>query len=533
MRDDDDDVLAGYDLSAWEVPPPSAGLADAVISRAKQPAPVGAIDPGERTPRRWWIVGGVAAVVAAGLGVALWGIQRAPRDGEADVVATQAQRLDLGASSAQLDPGTQLHWRRAKHKVTVSQPRGAAAWTVAADDTLMIDAGATVASVEATGASLRVEVTMNLSDARVIGTSALTAAAVAMVTVVVYEGHVNVTSGGQTVTVQPGATLELHGPKPTPDPPQPVAVAADLRKELEDRDAEIQKLRHELEAMQAPRPTSPACDEVSCVLNNYDGACCTKFKQVGGGSSSPPAPPKQATTCDFDALKAKGESYLSTGMDAAALNAYEAAIRCKPDSTTMRMAAVAACRSKNAPRAALWLGKLPAAETVGIVQICVRNGIVIPPLCDADALRTKGEEALQIGQDALGLQSFEASLSCKADPGVERFAFMAACRSKDAESARRHFARLPASTTSAIMQICLRNGIDSQMLTASTGTLKVQSKPPARIFIDGTDTGQTTPMVLSLAPGKHKVTYLVGDDKFTFPTTIEIGKVTAITKDLQ
>ena len=43
MRDDDDNVLADYDLSAWEAPPPSAGLADAVIARAKQPPAVAAV----------------------------------------------------------------------------------------------------------------------------------------------------------------------------------------------------------------------------------------------------------------------------------------------------------------------------------------------------------------------------------------------------------------------------------------------------------------------------------------------------------
>jgi TonB family protein len=28
------------------------------------------------------------------------------------------------------------------------------------------------------------------------------------------------------------------------------------------------------------------CDEVSCVLNNYEGACCSKFKKSKGGSTA-------------------------------------------------------------------------------------------------------------------------------------------------------------------------------------------------------------------------------------------------------
>ncbi len=205
MRDDDDNMLADYDLSAWEVPPPSPGLADAVIARAKQPAGVAPVEELAGKParrRRGLVIGGaLVAVLAAALAFVLWGTERAPQDGGGDVIAEKAQRVELGGSRVQLDPGAELHWRRDKHRLSVAQPRGAATWQVHGDDTLVIDAGAMVASVEATGASLRVEVKMNLSDGRVIGASALTAAVVALVTVVVYEGHVKVSSAGQTVVV--------------------------------------------------------------------------------------------------------------------------------------------------------------------------------------------------------------------------------------------------------------------------------------------------------------------------------------------
>jgi TonB family protein len=39
----------------------------------------------------------------------------------------------------------------------------------------------------------------------------------------------------------------------------------------------------------APSGDSGGCDEVSCVLNNYDGACCAKFRKkgAGGGGAAP------------------------------------------------------------------------------------------------------------------------------------------------------------------------------------------------------------------------------------------------------
>ena len=57
-----------------------------------------------------------------------------------------------------------------------------------------------------------------------------------------------------------------------------------------------------------------------------------------------------------------------------------------------------------------------------------------------------------------------------------------------------------------------------------------------RILVDGTDTGMSTPIngkSLALAPGKHKVTFVMGDDRYTFPIVITAGKVEQLDKDLQ
>ena len=51
---------------------------------------------------------------------------------------------------------------------------------------------------------------MNLSDVRTMGVTAVTATSVALITVVVYEGHVNVSGAGQTVFVNPGTTMTIE-----------------------------------------------------------------------------------------------------------------------------------------------------------------------------------------------------------------------------------------------------------------------------------------------------------------------------------
>jgi hypothetical protein len=70
----------------------------------------------------------------------------------------------------------------------------------------------------------------------------------------------------------------------------------------------------------------------------------------------------------------------------------------------------------------------------------------------------------------------------------------------------------------------------------SKGYLQVFSKPVAKILVDGVDTGMKTPIsghTLSLTPGKHKVTFVIGDDRFTYPVTIKQGSTETMSKDLQ
>ena len=36
-----------------------------------------------------------------------------------------------------------------------------------------------------------------------------------------------------------------------------------------------------------------------------------------------------------------------------------------------------------------------------------------------------------------------------------------------------------------------------------------------------------------IMPGKHKIAFVVGDDRFTYPFVVEPGQVTTVSKDLQ
>ena len=72
--------------------------------------------------------------------------------------------------------------------------------------------------------------------------------------------------------------------------------------------------------------------------------------------------------------------------------------------------------------------------------------------------------------------------------------------------------------------------------TGGKGYLMVFSKPPAKVLVDGQDTGKMTPISgssrLELTPGKHRITLIVGDDKTTLTETIVAGKTNSLSKDM-
>jgi hypothetical protein len=76
----------------------------------------------------------------------------------------------------------------------------------------------------------------------------------------------------------------------------------------------------------------------------------------------------------------------------------------------------------------------------------------------------------------------------------------------------------------------------SSKADATKGYLQVYSKPTAHILVDGQETNLKTPIsghALPLTAGKHKITFVIGDDRFTYPVTIKAGSTETMSKDLQ
>ena len=404
---DDDDPRGGpgpaLDLDAWEPPPPPPGLAAAVVARARAAAPVAAIEVTEGAKRgrgAWWIGAGAVGVAAAAAAVLAWnaGSARTPGGGagasSGTVVAARPEQIALGASAAALDPGAEVRWRRDGDRVAVAQPRGTAMWRIAESDTFVIDAGAMGASVEASGASLRVEVQMNRMDARVIGTSAATAAAVAAVVVMVYEGHVKVSrSGGPPVVVEAGTVYEVRAP----EAPEPVVVGGRPKAALDRADISgaVSRIRPAITAcgdgrfhgmVKARIEVAPSGEVASVAVTPEDAAVAAcvatavrdaKFPAtVGGGSFSYPfvftvGGHAGERTCDVEALSASAKEWFLVGEYQRSLEGFEEAIACEPSEELVQRAFLAACRAKRADKAKQLYRRVPPH----MIQSCLASGI--------------------------------------------------------------------------------------------------------------------------------------------------------------
>ncbi len=509
------------DFSAWEAPPPPEGLADAVVARMAEPEPL----PEPAPPRRRWVIAASAAAVLAIAG-GVWAITRphgaAPPD-HGEVVADKAQHLELGGVSVDLDRGADVRWQRTRTALEIEQRAGAASWRVGKEQHVRI--GATVAAIDATGASLRVEVPMNPSDARLIGASAATAAAVAMMTVVVYEGHVKVASSGHTVVVQPGTTYTVPAPAPvvgaaTVDAKPRLAVlelesgdriGEELSRLVRDRaatlpdyrDVDTDKRLADLELLYDCTNEAPTCmaaigkdlgvdsfvyGHIESRRDGYevdvkrfaDGRVVAEsYKVIPPSEALAPladsivatlfgdvAAAKKPPRCDAGALIAEGNTQMSTGKHLAVLAKYEAALACKPEERTERLAFMAACNARSVTKAREHWRKLDANSQTQVLQICVRNSITKDQLdpCDVDALTQKGMEAEQVGQHAAALARFEEAIRCQPSSRLYQLAFMTACNAKSVTKARQYWPKIPRAAAQQLQQMCIRNGVTEQLL---------------------------------------------------------------------
>jgi hypothetical protein len=343
------------------------------------------------------------------------------------LLATAPHHLILDATTDDLDPGAELRWARDGHRLTVHQLRGTARWTIAGGDTLRLDAapdlhpgGTSSTAIEASGASLRVEVPMNLADLKIVGTTTAVAAAAAVITVAVYQGHIAATSGGQTVRIEPGATVELR-PQQPPAPPAPapaptvertpahvpppsldplritgersilpdaitmealaltgdpvvgsfrfcldttghVANVTRLRStRFDSYDATIERT---IKTTWTYRPylvdgvAAPVCSDVTFIYSSKEG------------SRLDACDPRQL---DDDIVQAANQ--YANGQPAQSLSLIRGVLACKPEARAYRFAGLYACAAHDAPAAREMLEKLPAQDRAPIEQKCAAEGV--------------------------------------------------------------------------------------------------------------------------------------------------------------
>lgn len=475
-REDDDDVLAGIDLAAWQPPPPPGSLADAVIARLREPPPVAAVEPQPATPRRTRLARalGAGAVAAAVAGLALWGTVRAPRNAQGDVVASNAEHLALEASAADLDPGAALRWTRAGHRITAHQARGAVHWTVAGDDTLVLDSGGdpSAATIEASGASLRVEVSMNFSDSRTLGVTTVAAAIVAVVTVAVYQGHIKATSGGQTIQVEPGATIELrpHNPPqpPRPAPPDPrdqrVTVGVDPgpdAKALRDQLAAAERQIAELTAQLTAGNAGPAADAVMVAPPALD------LYRLSG---DPRIVPDEATRQQIASSAAVHNDTHIVGSFRLCVDRHGEVSRVQVVKSTRFEAydqTIVGGMHGWTYRPFLVDGKpTPVCSMVTYIYTPDEPKPAAPGAAAASCKGTVVEDLVSQataqydnGSSAAALSLMQKALACEHNTRMYRLAGLFACASHDASAARDFLAKLPERDHAGLVQRCMLEGI--------------------------------------------------------------------------
>jgi pSer/pThr/pTyr-binding forkhead associated (FHA) protein/tetratricopeptide (TPR) repeat protein len=82
---------------------------------------------------------------------------------------------------------------------------------------------------------------------------------------------------------------------------------------------------------------------------------------------------------------------------------------------------------------------------------------VAPPAnCDAEALKEKGMQNINMGQHAAALAQFEAALRCKPDSHLLQLAFMEACASGNSPKAKLYYKKLTPPQQVRVAQICIR-----------------------------------------------------------------------------
>jgi hypothetical protein len=255
---------------------------------------------------------------------------------------------------------------------------------------------------------------------KTVAASAVTAAAVALVTIVVYEGSVKVTDSGKTTAVAAGTTYQIKGPSTVIEEDALNVGGGPLKTaEIGVQPLDRSTVRTSLDKQEIQRVMTRLAQKLrGCAMDvGFDGRITATVTVSPEGTvddvklAPADAPPAECikgilasakftktksitifeypfvfsnmsakSTCDFDALFARGQEAFSTSAWSEALVAYDAAYKCRPDAQALQLVFAAACRAKNVPKAKLYWAKLNQSRRDQLATLCVAAGITVETL---------------------------------------------------------------------------------------------------------------------------------------------------------
>lgn len=199
-----------------------------------------------------------------------------------------------------------------------------------------------------------------------------------------------------------------------------------------------------------------SCDEVSCVLTNYAGACCAKYDRK---TKRPDGLTRGDITLGIRQVRPQ---ITTCGAKAPEGGKLIAKVKVRPAGT------VASVSITSSPNDVVADCVRPLLEKIRFTRT-VNGGTFSYPFvfdakgaatCDAEALKEKGMRELSGGQHAAALATFEASLRCKPDPYVVQLAFLESCSSANAAKAKVYYKKLTPQQQDKFRQVCIRQNVE-------------------------------------------------------------------------
>ncbi|HEY1811250.1 MAG TPA: hypothetical protein VGG74_02780 [Kofleriaceae bacterium] len=526
MTDDDSDDLRDLDLHAWDAPAAPKGLADTVIARVVGADEAIAVTIHKRRRSRAIVVAACAGTVAAG--VAGWlGARSMHVTADEFVVATEPQQLDIGGATVDVEAGTVIRAHRAGGELHVVQA-GVATWHVPADEHLVIDAGSS-ASIDATGASLRVETKMNTKNALVMSGAALSAAAVALVGATVYEGQARMSDGPHVTVLSSDSDaasraqlkrelvrlelalddVEWLSPSERPD----VTIAAGESATIHVRGSVGVELKSPCDLMahmtrvpggettSVPGPVRLKAGKYTYEAYCYTGPSMTwrgtidvvgsqEGEQLVKANKSSDILGTDEVTTNIDGTVVPGtvlsmngepiavDSDDSFSIDLEDTTDHSIVLRAQHPTRGINFYVFqkgqggAATVAKPAPKPrplqsppAPKCDKITCAAENYAGACCAKLGTP-QPKCDAEALVQAGTEATSVGDYKTALLEFAKAYGCKPEDHTRSLAYMAACNSQNVGAARYFWRKMSVEDQNRYLVMCARQGITRAALDA-------------------------------------------------------------------